>query len=135
MLDTAQYLVQAELFGIVHRPAQVGREAVAIDPHQVDIAGAQSDAFVQQLDTLVDQHEQAAVVDLLGIDRPSWNVQLSRQALGQGDHLVVFLPLAAVVEVETPAGLLAIPAQGVKFVAQAAVAVVVVDRPAVGVAY
>src|SRR6266404_2742825 len=44
--------------GVMHRPAAIDREAVAVDPDHVDIAGALCDALVQNTGALIDHREQ-----------------------------------------------------------------------------
>src|SRR5215470_6781490 len=39
---------------VIHRPAAPAREAEAVEPHHVDVARAQRDAFVEDLGALVD---------------------------------------------------------------------------------
>ena len=77
---------QPSCFGVVQRATAPGREAVAVDPDQIDIAAALGDAFVEQLDAFVDQHEQAAVMDFLIADGAALDAQLAGDVLGQCDH-------------------------------------------------
>src|SRR5260370_32974713 len=44
--------------GVMHRPAAIDREAVAVDPDHVDIAGALGDALAQNAGALIDHWEQ-----------------------------------------------------------------------------
>ncbi|MNG26133.1 hypothetical protein D3C84_1110840 [compost metagenome] len=83
MADARQHCVQANLFGIVHRATQPVRETVTVDPDQVDIAATLGDTFIEQLDTFIDQHEQAAVMDLLHGERAALDIQFTCNAFGQ----------------------------------------------------
>ncbi|MDT4821186.1 hypothetical protein FQZ97_543520 [compost metagenome] len=102
----------------------MSRKAVSVDPDQINIASAQGDAFVQQLDTLVDQHEKAAFNNFWRPNGSAGNPQRSGQALCQGSDLVVAFATSPIVEVEPAAGFLSIATHGVQFVAKAAIAFV-----------
>ncbi|MNY33939.1 hypothetical protein D3C86_1682400 [compost metagenome] len=127
MADSFQYLCQPQPFGVVQWAAAPGREAVAVDPHQVDVAAALGDAFVEQLDTLVDQHQQAAVVNFLIADDAALDAQFASDLPGQCDHFRVILALTAFVTVIAATGLLAKTAQCVKRIGKLAVAGIVGD--------
>ncbi|MNF05843.1 hypothetical protein D3C80_2056670 [compost metagenome] len=63
-----QYNVEAQGLGIMQRAAAPGRESIAIDPYQVNIATALGDTFIQELDTFVYHGQNTAVVNLLVAD-------------------------------------------------------------------
>src|SRR5690606_20283825 len=69
LLEARQHRVQADLVGVEHRAAAPARETVAGGVHHVDVAGTQRHALLQQLGTLVDHREDAALDDLLARDR------------------------------------------------------------------
>src|SRR5262249_6091370 len=50
--------------GVPHRPAAVGREAVAVDVDDVDVAGAKGEAFLEDACPFVDQRVDDALDDL-----------------------------------------------------------------------
>ena len=111
-----QYLGQAQLLCVMQRTAESGGETVAVDPQQVDIAGTFGDALIEQLDAFVDQHEQAAIMDFLIIDGAARHLQFIGQALGEDDHFIVLVALAAFIAIEATAGFLAEAAERVEFV-------------------
>src|SRR5271166_1976875 len=51
----AGHLVQAHLVGIEHWAAAIGREPVAAQVYDIDVRGPQSDTFLQEAGSLVDQ--------------------------------------------------------------------------------
>src|SRR5678810_500136 len=53
LLDGGEHAGQADRVGIEHRPAAVGREAVAGQVHHVDVGGAQRDAFLEDVRALI----------------------------------------------------------------------------------
>src|SRR6185295_10924426 len=55
LLDGMQNLVQADRVGVEHRPAAVGREAVAGEVDHVDVGGAQGDALLKDVGAFVHQ--------------------------------------------------------------------------------
>src|SRR5229473_2594617 len=63
--DLAVNLGDADAVGPVHQPAAVAREAEAVQPHHVDVAGAVGLALFEDLAGFVDRGEQEAVEDLL----------------------------------------------------------------------
>src|ERR1051325_5918375 len=76
LFDRGEHLLQAHGVGIEHRPAAVGREAVAGEVDHVDVGGAQRDAFVEDLRALVDQRVDQALDDLVIRDAPACDVVL-----------------------------------------------------------
>ncbi len=102
-------LRDAELVGVPHRAAVVGREAVAVDEDDVLVAGAQRDALFEQVGADVGQGEEQALHDLLVGDLARRDAQAlgllgeERFDLGRALRLAV----ALVVVVEAGAGLLA----------------------------
>src|SRR3546814_1829769 len=65
-----EHLVEADLFGPEHRPAPIDREAIAEKVDDVDVAGPDGDAFLEDFRPLVDQRIHAALDDLLIGNRP-----------------------------------------------------------------
>src|SRR6185503_8184934 len=94
--------------GVEHRPAAVGREAVAGEVDHVDVGGAQGDAFLEDGRAFVDQRVDQALYDLVVTDF-SWGYFYFFSVLrnyfvdgGIGNRLAV----AGFVLVEALAGLL-----------------------------
>src|SRR6185437_12782960 len=67
-LDVLQHALEADRIRIEHRPAAPGRKTVTRDIHNVDIAGPQGDALLQQHGALVDRAVDAALDDFLIAD-------------------------------------------------------------------
>src|SRR5689334_24059131 len=65
LFDRGQHLVQAHGVGVEHRPAAVGREAVAGEVDHVDVGGAQRDTFLEDLRALVHERVDKALDDLV----------------------------------------------------------------------
>src|SRR5215212_11315025 len=63
-------MAQAHLLAIEHRTAAIDRPAIAVDPDDIDVGGANGDALLQDLRALVDHGIDAALQDLLVRDRP-----------------------------------------------------------------
>src|SRR5687767_8824739 len=53
--DCGKYLRETNRIGVEHRPAAVGRKAVAGEVHHVDVGGAQRDALLEDARALVHQ--------------------------------------------------------------------------------
>ena len=67
LAHAAEDVGQAELrLRPVHRPAAPRGEAVAEDPHDVDVGGRARDPLVQAAQPLVDERQQAALDELVG---------------------------------------------------------------------
>ena len=64
-LDLAVHLAYTNAVRPVHQPAAVAREAKAVEPHHVDVAGAVGLALVEDLAGLVDRGEEQPAQDLL----------------------------------------------------------------------
>mmetsp|Transcript_3077 Transcript_3077/g.5081 ORF Transcript_3077/g.5081 Transcript_3077/m.5081 type:complete len:306 (-) Transcript_3077:763-1680(-) len=60
-----QQLGQANLVRLEHRPSLVGREAIPVHKHSVNIRGLGGDTLLQNFETLVDQGVKHASEDLL----------------------------------------------------------------------
>src|SRR6185503_193740 len=109
LLDRGQHLVQPHGVGVEHRPAAVGRKAVAGEVHHVDVGGAQRDAFLEDLRALVDERvdqplDDLVVGDLARVDAVVFPVLRDQLVdLRIGDRLAV----AGLIEVPALAGLLA----------------------------
>src|SRR5215469_4348691 len=69
-LDLAVDLGDADRVGPVHQAAAVAREAKAVEPHHIDVAGAVGLAFLEDLAGLVDRGEQQPAQDLLVREAP-----------------------------------------------------------------
>src|SRR6202011_5137919 len=101
----AHYVVEAERVGVVHRATSIRREAVSCEVYDVDVGGAQGDALLEDLRSLVDQREDAALDNLLGGDLAARDAQLSRGGDDQFVHHRVGDGVA-------PSRLVAVPAGG-----------------------
>src|SRR5229473_816203 len=58
-------LAHPDCVGPVHQPATIARKAEAVEPHHIDVAGAQGFAFVEDPARLVDAGEEEALQDLV----------------------------------------------------------------------
>src|SRR5207237_10747663 len=63
--DLVVDLAHADRVGPIHQPAAIAREAEAVEPHDIDIAGAERLALIEDLARLVDRREQQPLQDLL----------------------------------------------------------------------
>ena len=61
-----------------HRPAAETRKAVAVDVDDVDVAGAQRDAFLEDLRAFIDQRVNATLEDFLVADLAALDARLLR---------------------------------------------------------
>ena len=112
LVHAVEHLLQADRLGIVHRAAAPAREAVARGPDDVDVGGAHHDAFLENLEALVDERIEATLDDLfLGV-RNLRDLQFAGALAQDFDRfrIVVALPVALLVFVEALAGLLAVAA-------------------------
>src|SRR5258708_5829706 len=96
--------------GVMHGPAAIDREAVAVDPDHVDIAGALCDALLQDAGALVDHREQQTLDHRVLAERAACNAALRR---GVDDQLLDLRigfgrARAWLVKVEAARGLLAV---------------------------
>ncbi len=78
--DPAEDLLEAQGLRVVHRPAPVSRESVAVDVDDVDVGRALGDAFAEDLRALVHEREDAPVDDLGVGDLPLLDPILLRAA-------------------------------------------------------
>src|SRR5574341_2633832 len=101
--DAVEHLAQADGVGIEHRPAAIGREAVAREVHHVDVGGAQRDAFLQDARALVDERVDAALDDLVIRDLARLHLDLLAIVDQELFHLGVRNGLAAAFLVAVPA--------------------------------
>src|SRR5207302_8027485 len=95
-----------------HRPAAIGREAVAGEVDHVDVGGAQRDAFLEDVRALVGERVHAALDDFLIADLPRRVAHLF--AIGR-EHLVHLgvrnrFAISRLIAVPAAAGLLTEPA-------------------------
>src|SRR5690606_18170533 len=86
---------QALAIGPGHRPADVRREAVAVEVDGVDIGTGFGHALFENLRALVDQRQQAALADFLVANLAAPIAQSFGLALHQRIHLGIVLGLAA----------------------------------------
>src|SRR5579884_782696 len=105
-------LVETDRVGIEHRPAAPGGEAIAGEIDHVDIAGAERDAFLENLRALIHQRIDRALDDLLIRDRLARSPEALRF---RDDHLLDL----GVGQRRAAAFLIAIPA-GIGLLAEAA---------------
>src|SRR5262249_4757668 len=66
----------ADRVGPEHRAASIDRPAVAVDPDDVDVAGADGDLFLEDLGALVDHWIEQPLQDILVGDRPPLDAHL-----------------------------------------------------------
>src|SRR6185369_3910078 len=74
--DRGEHLGQAHGVGVEHRPAAVGREAVAGEVDHVDVGSAQRDAFLEDVGRLVHQRVDQPLDDFLVGNLPGLDVFL-----------------------------------------------------------
>src|SRR5438045_2612911 len=67
--DLVVDLARPDAVGPEHQAAAIAREAEAVEPHHVDVAGAQRLALLQDPAGLVDRGEQQSAQDLLVAER------------------------------------------------------------------
>src|SRR3954447_1574386 len=67
--------------GPEHRAAAIDRPAVAIDPDNIDVGSALSDAFLEDLRALVDHRVERPLDDLLVADLATLDALLLREVL------------------------------------------------------
>ncbi|MNQ86810.1 hypothetical protein D3C85_1020120 [compost metagenome] len=96
-----QHIVQAELVGIKHRSAAMGREAVAGQEDHVDIAGTLGDALFENPRAFVDQRIQRALQQALWIDV---RLRVRRQFIEQFGEFEIGLRHARTIRVQVEAG-------------------------------
>src|SRR4026209_966752 len=70
-----------------HQPAAIAREAEAVEPHHVDVAGPDRLAFLEDLAGLVDGGEQQPAQDLLVRESALRETFLGRHLLDDGVSL------------------------------------------------
>ena len=63
-------------FADERRPAPVEGKAIAINPDNIYIAGANCQAFFKDPGPFIDQGKQTTVMDFLGLNRAALNPQL-----------------------------------------------------------
>ncbi len=104
--DLVVDLAHADRVGPEHQPAAIAREAEAVEPHHIDVAGPQCLAFVEDLAGLVDRGEQHALQDLVVGEAVLRDAELGGSLLDDARDLRVGMRGAV-------AGLVAIPALAV----------------------
>src|SRR5262249_27446416 len=111
--DLVVDLAGADRVGPIHQSAMIAREAEAVEPHHVDIAGADGLAFLQDLARLVDGGEEQPAQDLL-VRKALLLKALFLGHLGDdGVHLRIDdgRAVAFLVAIPAPGGLLTEPSQ------------------------
>ena len=64
--DSLVHVFEADGVRIPHRPAAIGREAIAVEIDNVNVRSAQGVAFFQNAGTFVDKRVKAAIADFVG---------------------------------------------------------------------
>ena len=77
-----QQQAQPLLVGPAHRPADLVREAVAMQVHPVNVSAAAGHRCLENLRPFIDQRQQAALADFLVVDRAPMHAQV----LGDFEH-------------------------------------------------
>src|SRR5260221_7865271 len=111
-LDRSQPAVRPGAVGMEHRPAAIGRKAVAGEVDHVDVGGAQRDAFLEDVRALVGERVHAALDDFVIADLPRLVAHLFAV---RGQHLLELgvrdrLSVAGLLAISAPARLLPEPA-------------------------
>src|SRR5262245_66579511 len=103
---------KSDAVGIMHRPAAIDREAVAIDPDHVDIARPPRDSLTQDAGALVDHREQQAFDHRILAERAARNAALRRRIDDQPLDLRIrfWRARARLIEIKPATGLLAVAA-------------------------
>src|SRR5690606_13443670 len=104
--DRGEHLVEADLLGPEHRPAPIDGEAIAEKVDDVDIAGPDGDAFLEDFGPLVDQRIHAALDDFLVGNLPPFDALLLRRLQDDVPNDRVRQGVAAFIFVEARAGFL-----------------------------
>src|SRR5262245_20425203 len=109
--DLVVDLARPDLVGPKHQPAAIAREAEAVEPHDVDVAGADRLTLLQDLAGFVDRREQQAAQDLLVREWALLEALLGRHLLDDGMRLGIDdrRAVALLVAIPALAGLLAQP--------------------------
>src|SRR5207342_1063175 len=87
--DLVVDLARAYAVGPEHQAAAIAREAEAVEPHDVDVAGAQRLALLQDLAGLVDRGEQQPAQDFLVAERALLDAHPLGDLLDDAVHLGV----------------------------------------------
>ena len=93
IFDAIENLAEAHGVGVKHGTAAPRREAVSVQVHDIDVHGAQREAFAQQLRAFVDQREQAAIDDFFATMLLRWmlasraTASISAAVSGSGNGL------------------------------------------------
>ncbi len=97
---------QSRLLAPEHRSPLVGRKAVAVHVHHIDVTGAQRDALGEDAGTLVDQRVQQPLGDLGIVYDTAADAEFARHLLDERGDFGVGHAVAALVAVEAAAALL-----------------------------
>ena len=79
LLHLGEHFVEADLGPIEHGAAAIDRPAIAIDPDNIDVAGADRFAFFEDLEALIDHRIDAAFQDFIIRDVPAGVLGLLRE--------------------------------------------------------
>src|SRR6185436_3378857 len=111
--DRGKHLGQAHGVGVEHRPAAVGREAVAGQVDHVDVGSAQRDAFLEDVGGLVDERVDQPFDDFLVGNRAGLDLVFSSIFLNYFFNIRIRnrFPVGQVVLVPALAGLLPVAAE------------------------
>src|SRR6187431_141360 len=77
MLESFDNFLDAREFGVKHRPALSYREAVAVDPDDIDVGGTRRDTFLEDFRAFVDHRVERAFGDFLGRDSAAHDTALA----------------------------------------------------------
>src|SRR5207253_10012768 len=102
--DLAVNLGDADAVGPVHQPAAIAREAEAVEPHHIDVAGAVGLALFEDLAGLVDRGEQEPAQDLLVAEAALLDPHFGRLLLDDAGEFGVGMRGAVALLVAEPAG-------------------------------
>src|SRR5258708_5654641 len=107
-LNRIQDLLQPDGIRVKHRPAAVGREAVAGEVHHVDVGGPQRDAFLEDLGAFVDEGVDEPLHDFLVGDAAGFQAVFASIGRNKFFNFRIRdgLPVAGLVAVPALAGLL-----------------------------
>ena len=130
--DLVVDLAHADAVGPEHQPAAIAREAEAVQPHHVDVAGAIRLALLEDPAGLVDRGEQQAAQDFLVGERALRHAHLGGDLPDDGGHLRIGMrrAVAFLVAIPAGAGLLAIAAHLHQSIGDRQLAVVRIRRGA-----
>src|SRR5262249_14130826 len=86
-----EHLLEPDLIGVEHGAATIAREPVAVEVRDVDVAGPQGEAFLEDARALVDEGPQAALQDLVVAHLPTLYAALPRAGRDERLHFGIGL--------------------------------------------